>query len=274
MHIITCVKQVPDTTHVEVDRETGTLQREGVESVLNPHDAFAVEEALRLRELYGGTVTALSMGPPQAEDVLRQVIAYGVDTAVLISGTEFAGSDTWATSLALARAIETLPAAELIICGKQAVDGDTAHVGPELAVHLDRPQATCVTAIREILRGDQADHGPVESTDGHMILERITDTGSQVLRLPLPAVITTVKDLNEPRLPNLKDLHRGRFADVRVLNARDVAVKPDEVGLDGSPTRVVEISSPPGERAGYLYEDDLDDGLDTIATKLESEGLL
>lgn len=260
MHTIVCVKQVPDTTRVEVDPETKTLRREGVESVLNPLDAFAVEEALRIRERLGGNVTALTLGPPQAETMLREVLALGVDDAVLVSGRAFAGSDTWATSYALARAIETLGDYDLILCGKQAVDGDTAHVGPELAVHLEVPQATYVRAVPEV-------------TETAVTVERLTDDGYQTLRVPLPAVLTTVKDLNEPRLPNLEDLYRGRFAELRTLSPEEIGADPREIGLDGSPTRVVEIFSPTSERAGRIYEEDLEEGIEEIAGFLGEEGL-
>ncbi len=261
MHILVCVKQVPDTTRVEVDPETKTLQREGVESVLNPHDTFAVEEALRIRERCGGRVSALTLGPPQAETMLRQVLAFGVDEAILVSGREFAGSDTWATSYALARAAESLAPFDLILCGKQAIDGDTAHVGPELAVHLDLPQTTYVDEIRDI-------------SAKAATVKRLTDDGYQDIRLPLPAVLTVVKDLNEPRLPNLKDLHRGRFADITELDADAINADHDEIGLDGSPTRVVEIFSPSSERAGKIYEEDTETGIEEIVDFLNGEGLV
>ena len=261
MRVVVCVKQVPDTTRVAIDPETKTLVREGVASVLNPLDSYAVEEALRVRERLGGTVTALTLGPPQAEGMLRQVMALGVDEAVLVSGQEFAGSDTWSTSYALARAIRSLAGAGLILCGKQAVDGDTAHVGPELAVHLGLPQATCVRAVREI-------------APDHAVVERLTDSGHEVLRMPLPAVLTVVKDLNEPRLPNLEDLCRGRFAPVSALGWEEIGADPAEIGLEGSPTRVVEIFSPRTERRGRIYEDDTDAGVDEAVRLLDEEGLL
>ncbi len=261
MKIAVCVKQVPDTTRVEVDPETKTLVREGVESVLNPLDTFAVEEALRIRQGLGGTVTAITLGPPQAERMLRQVLAFGVDEGVLVSGREFAGSDTWSTSYALARAVETLGGFDLILCGKQAVDGDTGHVGPELSVHLGLPQATYVRRMREI-------------EPDHAVVERLTDAGYEVLRVPLPAVMTVVKDLNEPRLPNLEDLFRGRFAPLKRLGRQEIAADPAQIGLDGSPTRVVEIFSPSVERAGRIYEEDLGAGIAQAVRLLEEEGLL
>jgi electron transfer flavoprotein beta subunit len=252
MKIAVCVKQVPDTTRVEVDQKTGTLRREGVESVLNPLDSFAVEEALRLRERCGGSVTAISMGPPQAEAMLREVMAFGVDDAVLVSGREFAGSDTWATSLALAAAVQHCDEFNLVMCGKQATDGDTGHVGPELAVHLGWPHLTCVSKIRDI-------------NHLSLVAERLTDTGHQLVRVSLPAVLTAVKELNEPRMPNLADLYRGRFKDVKHLNAADLGVDAGEVGLDGSPTRVVQVFSPDRARGGRIFEDDLEAGIDLAA---------
>jgi electron transfer flavoprotein beta subunit len=259
--IVVCVKQVPDTTRVEIDPETKTLVREGVESVLNPLDTFAVEEALRIRERLGGEVTALTLGPRQAERMLREALALGVDHAVLVSGREFAGSDTWATSYALACAIRRLGGFDLVLCGKQAVDGDTGHVGPEIAAHLGLPQATYVRAVKEI-------------TSDHALVERLTDEGSEVLRLPLPAVMTVLKDANEPRLPNLADLFRGRFADVPALDAKAIDADLNEIGLDGSLTRVIEIFTPSQERAGRIHEDDLDAGLKDAVDLLDEGGLL
>ncbi len=261
MKICVCVKQVPETTRVEIDLETGTLVREGVQSVLNPLDTFAVEEALRIRDRIGGTVVVLTMGPAQAEQMLREVLALGVDEGVLVSGPEFAGSDTWSTSYALARAVETLGGFDLILCGKQAVDGDTGQVGPELAAQLGLPQATYVRKIRELSKD-------------HAVVERLTDWGFEVLKVPLPAVMTAVKDLNEPRLPNLEDLYRGRFAQLRKLDGEAIAAEPAQIGLDGSPTRVVKISHPSVEREGKLYERDVDAGLDEVAHFLDGKGLL
>jgi len=259
--IAVCVKQVPDTTRVQIDPETKTLVREGVESVLNPLDTFAVEEALRVRERLGGCVTAITLGPRQAEAMLRQVLALGVDEGVLVTGPAFAGSDTWATSYALARAVQTLGGFDLILCGKQAIDGDTGHVGPELAVHLGLPQATYVRRIRQV-------------APDHAVVERLTDSGWEVLRLPLPAVMTVVKDLNEPRLPNLEDLCRGRFASLKTFGHEDIRADLAEIGLEGSPTRVIEIFAPAVRRAGRIYDADAEAGLKEAVRLLEAEGLL
>ena len=261
MKIVVCVKQVPDTTRVAIDPTTNTLVREGVQSVLNPLDTFAVEAALRIREGMGGTVTALTMGPPQAERMLREAIALGVDEGVLVTGREFAGSDTWSTSYALARAVERLGPYDLILCGKQAIDGDTGQVGPELAVHLDLPQATFVRKFRVI-------------TPSYTVVERLTDRGFEVLKVPLPAVVTVVKELNEPRMPNLLDLRRGRFAELQMLDSKAIGADPGQIGLEGSPTRVVKIFAPDSRRGGKLFEDDLDAGVEEVAQFLEQEGLL
>lgn len=261
MRVVVCIKQVPDTTRVEIDPKTNTLVREGVRSILNPLDTFALEAGLRIRDELGGTVTALTMGPPQAEQTIREAIALGVDDGALVCGREFAGSDTWSTSYALAGAIRTIGPVDLILCGKQAIDGDTAQVGPELAVQLALPQATYVRRFREI-------------APGHAILERLTDRGFEVLRVPLPAVLTVVKELNEPRLPNLEDLRRGRFAALRRLDGAAIGADAGEIGLDGSPTRVVKIFTPESRRSGRMYRDNIERGIDEVAGFLEGEGLL
>jgi electron transfer flavoprotein beta subunit len=255
---IVCVKQVPASTRVEIDPETKTLVREGVAGVLNPLDAFAVEEALRIRQRLGGSVIALTLGPPQAERMLREVMALGVDEGVLVTGREFAGSDTWATSYALACAVRSLGAYDLILCGKQAVDGDTAHVGPQLAARLGLPQATFVRRIREL-------------APGRAVVERLTDAGSETLRLPLPAVLSVVKDINEPRLPNLADLCRARFARVRALDPASIGAERSCIGLDGSRTRVVRIFTPASARAGRIYEDDIEAGIEDAADLIAKE---
>ena len=261
MKTAVCVKQVPDTTRVEIDPHTRTLKREGVESILNPLDLFAVEQALRFRETLGGEITALTMGPPQAEKMLREVLALGVDHALLVCGREFAGSDTWATSLALAHALQRTGPWDLILCGKQAIDGDTAHVGPELAALLDLPQ---VTFVRKVL----------EVTAEAAVVERLTDAGSEVIKTPLPAVLTVLKDLNEPRLPNLKDLGRARFAPVRRLGAEELNLSADRIGLEGSPTRVVDLFGVKSERQCAMFEENHREGIDALLRFLDCEGLL
>jgi electron transfer flavoprotein beta subunit len=232
MHIVVCIKQVPDTTEVRIDPERGTLVREGVQSILNPLDAYALEGALQLRERLGGRVTAMTMGPPQAAAVLREALACGCEDAVMLSDREFAGADTWATSYTLAAAVRKMGDVDLVLCGKQAVDGDTAQVGPGMAVHLDWPQATYVRSVEQC-------------APDHVVVERLTDHGNEKLRLPLPAVVTVLKDLGTPRLPSLAGVMRARRAELAVWGADDLEVDREQLGLDGSPTRVVRVFTPP-----------------------------
>ncbi|MEE9122297.1 MAG: electron transfer flavoprotein subunit beta/FixA family protein [Syntrophobacteria bacterium] len=232
MHVVVCIKQVPDAKNVRIDPETCTLVRQGVESIVNPHDWYAVEAALRFRDEYGGKVTALTMGPPQAEEALRETVALGVDEAVLLSDRAFAGADTWATSLTLARAVEKLGPVDLVICGKQAIDGDTAQVGPGLAAHLDQPYTTYARRL-ELQDG------------GQLRAERVTDFGYEVVQMSLPAVVTVVREIGDPRMPGLKHKMRARKLEVPVLGAADLNLDPEEVGLQGSFTQVVRVFSPP-----------------------------
>jgi electron transfer flavoprotein alpha/beta subunit len=236
MHIVACIKQVPDTTDVRIDPERGTLVREGVAAILNPLDAYAVEAAVRLAAETGGRATALTMGPPQAEDAVRDAVARGCDDGLLLSDRAFAGADTWATSYALAAAIRALGDVDLVLCGKQAVDGDTAQVGPGIAVHLGWPQATYVRDLRV-----------EDGADGRsaLIVERLTDRGNETLRIPTPAVLTAIKDLCIPRLPSLTTAMRARRCQVQCWGAGDVDADPAQLGLDGSPTRVVSVFAPP-----------------------------
>jgi electron transfer flavoprotein beta subunit len=241
MNIIVCVKQVPDTTEVRIDPKTNTLVREGVASILNPFDAYAVEEGIRIKEKLGGKVTVITMGPPQAEKVLRDAISVGADEAILISDKAFAGSDTLATSYTLAQAIRKIGAFDLIICGKQAVDGDTAQVGPGIAVHLDIPQIAFVKSIREI-------------SQQKITAERMTEEGYEVLEGPLPMMITVVKGINEPRLASLRGVMQSKKVQIPVWGEKDLDVDGQRLGLTGSPTWVEKIFSPPPRSGGKRFE--------------------
>ena len=237
MNIVVCIKQVPDAKNVRLDPTTNTLSREGVESIMNPFDRHALEEGVSLKEKVGGKVTVLSMGPPQAEEVLREAIACGADEGVLVSDRAFAGADTWATSYTLAKAVETVGEADLILCGKQAIDGDTAQVGPGLASRLNLPYITCVQKTRDI-------------SESAIQVERMMDDGYDVVQLPLPALLTVVKDINEPRVPSLKGKMKAKKAKIKVLSAADIGAEEDCIGLAGSPTQVAKVFSPEsrGER--------------------------
>jgi len=262
MRFIVCIKQVPDTTEVRVNPETNTLIREGVPAMVNPFDLYAVEEALLLKEKFGGEVVAISMGPPQAESALREVISMGVDRAILISDKRFAGADTLATSLVLSAAIRKLDGFDMILTGKQAADGDTAQVGPGIAEFLDIPQATFVRKI------DAFD--PQKRT---VRLQSMWEEGSEHLELPLPCLITTVKELNEPRLPSLRGKLTAKKAEIPVWTLDDLGLREEEVGLAGSPTQVVKIFPPPPREEGELHAGlEPDEAAKIIADRLANEG--
>lgn len=241
MKIIVCIKQVPDTANVKLDPETHTLKREGVESIINPFDLFALEAGLRLREQAGGELHVLSMGPPQAAQVIKDAIGFGVDEGELLSDRAFAGADTWATTAALAAGVKDMGGADLIICGKQAVDGDTAQVGPGLAMRLGIPHVAFVKAFREV------------TADG-LVVERQMDEGFDVVKLPLPGLITVVREVGEPRPPSLKGKMRAKKYEVPVKSAADLGLDQAEIGLAGSFTQVVEVFPPPAAGEHEMLE--------------------
>jgi electron transfer flavoprotein beta subunit len=241
MKIIVCVKQVPDTTDVRINEETGTMEREGVPAMVNPYDLYAVEEALRIKEQHGGSVTALSMGPPQVQEALREVVSMGVDEACLLTDREFAGADTLATSYTLSRGLEKIGEYDLIFCGKQAIDGDTAQVGPEIAEHLNLPFVGFVRRIREI-------------RSGFICAERMTDEGGDVVEAPLPAVVSVVKEINVPRLPSLRGKMRAKNFEAPQWTAADIGVDSSRVGLKGSPTWVTRSFTPEPRKGGEILQ--------------------
>jgi len=231
MRIIVPIKQVPETSAVKMDEATGTMIREGVEAIVNPLDLYAIELAIRLREEHGGRVTAITMGPSSAEKALREAMAMGCDDAVLISDKAFAGSDTWATSFVLAAAVRKLGAADMIVCGERATDGDTGQVGPATAAFLDLPAVTYASKI-------------VEVNDATAQVHRLVEDGYEVLEVDLPALLTVVKEAAEPRLPTLRGKRKARAADIPRWTPAELGVKPEDVGLTASPTRVVKIFRP------------------------------
>jgi electron transfer flavoprotein beta subunit len=231
LKIIVPIKQVPETSAVNLDEKTGTMIREGVESIVNPLDLYAVECALQLREAHGGEVIALSMGPMRAEKALRETIAMGCDSAVLLSDKAFAGSDTWATGYALAAAIRKLTPFDLIICGERATDGDTGQVGPGIAAFLDLPVATYVGKLNHVINGAAR-------------LSRLVEGGYEQLEVQLPAVLTVVKEIAAPRLPTLRGKQRARKIHIPVWKPQNLNINPQKIGLDGSPTRVAKIFRP------------------------------
>ncbi|MBN2378325.1 electron transfer flavoprotein subunit beta/FixA family protein [candidate division WOR-3 bacterium] len=264
MKFIVCIKQVPDTTEVRVDPEKNTLIREGVPAMVNPFDLYAVEEALLFKEKFSGEVIAVSMGPPQAEQALREVISMGVDRAILISDVKFAGADTWATALTLSAAIRKIADYDLILTGKQAADGDTAQVGPGIAEFLDIPQATFVRKVEELDPGARV-----------IRVQSMWEEGSERLELPLPCLISTVKELNEPRLPSLRGKMAAKKAEIPVWTFDDLDVKESDVGLQGSPTQVIKVFPPPAREEGELFADtEPDEAAKIIADRLSAKGLI
>jgi electron transfer flavoprotein beta subunit len=230
--IVVCLKQVPETQDVRLDPETHTLKREGVKAIINPFDLYAVEEALRLKEAHGGEVALLSMGPPQAEEALREALGLGADRAVLLSDKAFAGADTWATALTLARAVEKLGGADLIFTGKQAIDGDTAQVGPMLATILGIPYVAWARKI-------------TQTAPGALAVERLLDHGYDLLEVDAPVVLSVVKEINEPRMPSFKAKLKAKKESIPVWGLADLGLDAQDVGLAGSFTQVVKVFPPP-----------------------------
>ncbi len=256
MNIIVCIKQVPDTQDIRINPETNTLMREGVQSIVNPFDMYAIEEALRIKEKLGGKITVICMGPKQAEEAMREAVSMGVDEMVLMSDRAFAGSDTWATSYTLAKGIQKLGKFDLIICGKQAIDGDTAQVGPGIAATLDIPQVTYVKKTEEI-------------KENMARFERMTEEGFEVIETPLPCLITVVKEINIPRLPSLKGKIRAKQAPVITLTAKDIDAEPEKLGLKGSPTVVKKVFTPPKRTGGQILQGDTNEVVNKLVEVLK-----
>ncbi|GHV43271.1 electron transfer flavoprotein subunit beta [Spirochaetia bacterium] len=265
MTIIVPIKQVPESSKVKMDPATGTVIRTGIETVVNPLDLYAVETALRLKEQYGAKVTALTMGPPQAQRVLKEAEAMGCDDAVLVSDRAFGGADTWATSYTLTQAIRKIGSFDLIITGERATDGDTAQVGPGIAAHLDLPVSTYVSKIRTV-------------KEGRIFLERLMEEGYEQVSMPLPCLITVVKEIGVPRLPTLKGKIRSHELNIPTFNAENMELQKEFLGLNGSPTRVVKIDTPSITRGGKILnaldEESLQSSLDVLMLLLEERGVI
>ena len=243
MKIIVCVKQVPDTTEIRINPETGRMIREGVPSILNPDDANALEEALKIKDTVPGTkVVAITMGPPQAKEMLQECIAMGADEGILLSDRALGGSDTWATSNALAAGIRKEGGYDLIFAGRQAIDGDTAQVGPQIAEKLGLSQVTYVKEFN--LEGE------------YEKVKRALEDGYEVLKVKLPCVLTAIKELNEPRYMSVPGILKAAKADIKVWNAEDIGVDLKTVGLKASPTNVFKSFTPKPKGAGVTVEGD------------------
>ena len=241
MKIIVPIKQVPETGNVKMDEKTGTMIREGVESIVNPLDLYAIECALQLKEQFGGNISVLSMGPPKAEKAIREALSMGCDDGVLLTDKAFAGSDTWATSYVLSQAVKELGEFDIIVAGVRATDGDTGQVGPEMASMLNLPVATFVSKILSI--------------EGNTVtVERLIEGGYETVRMPLPCLITVVNEISSPRLPTLRGKQSARKKAIPVKGKDNLTVAEDDLGLKGSPTRVVKIMQPKVTRNGVLVD--------------------
>lgn len=247
MNILVCVKQVPDTTEIKIDPVTHTLMRDGVPSILNPFDAYALEMALRLRDTEGGTVTVLSMGLPKAKDVLKEALSVGADTAYLVSDRPFGGADTLATSFTLASAIRMLQKRQgivydVILCGKQAIDGDTAQVGPEIAEHMGYGQVTYAT--------------DAHLEEGRLLVRRDADDGYQIMAAKLPCVISVTKTPFELRFPTIKRKMAAARAEIETITAQTLEIDVNQCGLKGSPTKVKKSFTPAPKQGGIVLKDE------------------
>ncbi|MBC7333114.1 MAG: electron transfer flavoprotein subunit beta/FixA family protein [Actinobacteria bacterium] len=265
MNIVIPIKQVPETSNVKMDEETGTMIREGVESIINPLDLYAIEVGIELKEEHGGKVTVITMGPQSAEKALREAIAMGCDDGILITGKEFKGSDTWATSFVLSSAIRKIGTYDLILAGERATDGDTGQVGPGIASFLNIPLSTYTSRI-------------VEITDNTIIVERLIEDGYETLQMPLPCLLTVVKEISYPRLPTLRGKQKAKKVEIPVWSADDMDLDKSKIGLNGSPTRVVRISHPRIARGGTIVkatdEESLSRAIDKLINFLQEKNLI
>jgi electron transfer flavoprotein alpha/beta subunit len=246
MHIVVCVKQTPAGTDIKVDEKTGCLIRDGVESEINPFDEYAVEEAVKIKEKFpGSTVSALTMGPPQADQVLREAIARGCDNGFHLCDKAFAGSDTWATSYSLSKGIEKISAekgkVDIVICGKQTTDSDTGHIGPQIAQWLGWPNVAFVRKVEEL-------------TEKNIRVERMMEEGYDVLEMPLPCVISVLKEINTPRISSLKGRLASKKAKMTVWTHNDIGCDESKLGVNGSPTSVVRSFVPKRETKSVVIE--------------------
>jgi len=266
LKILIPIKQVPETSSVKMDEKTGTMIRDGTESIVNPLDLYSIETGLKLREKHGGNVTVITMGPQTAEKALKEAISMGCDDGILLTGKEFAGSDTWATSYAIAEIIKSSFNFDLIICGERATDGDTGQVGPAIASMLDVPLATYVSCIESV-------------DEGYIVIERLVEAGYEKLKLKLPALITVVKEIASPRLPTLRGKQRAKTTSIPKLSALSTGINKSKIGLNASPTRVVKIETPEVTRKGRIITvssdaESISKACDELVEFLKKQGIL
>ena len=256
MKIVVCIKQVPDTTEVKLDPKTNTLIRDGVPSIINPDDKAGIEAALTLKEQLGGTVTVVCMGPPQADVALREALAMGCDDAILMSDRAFGGSDTYATAHVIAAGLKTLDY-DLIITGRQAIDGDTAQVGPQIAEQLGIPQVSYAAEVKT-------------AEDGAVVVKRQFEDRYQLLKVKTPCLITALSELAQPSYMTVSGIVNAYNKEVKVLTFEDVKnnLNPDFIGLKGSPTNVKQSFTKQVKGAGTVINVSADEAVKTIMDKL------
>lgn len=260
MNIVVCIKQVPDTTEVKLDPKTGTLIRDGVPSIINPDDKAGLEAALRIKDKNGSHVTVLTMGPPQADLALREALAMGADRAILLTDRAFAGADTWATSSALAGALKNIDF-DLIIAGRQAIDGDTAQVGPQIAEHLGLPSVTYVEEI--------------EAYDKAIVVKRAFEDGYQKLKVQTPCLITALKELNDSRYMNVQGIFEAfDEGKIEIWNVSNIEVEESNLGLKGSPTKVKKSFTKGAKTAGKVFDVSPQEAAQIIVDKLQEKYLI
>jgi electron transfer flavoprotein beta subunit len=257
MNIVVCIKQVPNTTEIKINPATGTLIRDGVASIMNPDDKGGLEMALELKDRFGAHVTAITMGPPQAEAILREAFAMGADRAILLTDRKFAGADTLATSNALAGALKKL-SFDLLITGRQAIDGDTAQVGPQIAEHLDLPQVSYLESI---------------DFDGKRTFtaKKATEEGYQILEVDAPCVVTVLSSANSPRYMSVRGIVEAYDKNVETWGAADIDVDETKLGLKGSPTRVFKAFTRGTKAPGEVYEVEAEEAVGIIIKKLKEK---
>jgi len=263
MRIIVLIKQVPDTTEIKIDPKTGTLIREGVESIINPDDRHAIELAVTLKEAYGGKSTVISMGPTQAIDAISEALGMGIDEGILLTDKNLAGADTWATSFTLGRAIRKLKKYDLIICGRQAIDGDTAQIGPQIAEFLNLPQLTYVRKVEEI-------------SEKRIVVHRALEDGYERMQSPLPALITVMGEVNTPRYPRMGLLINAceQKARIKIWDAADLGVKVQDIGLSGSLTRVIKTFPPKTKREGEILKGSKEEVVNQLLDRMHGKHLI
>ena len=263
MRIIVLIKQVPDTTEIKIDPKTGTLIREGVESIINPDDRHAIELAVTLKEAYGGKSTVISMGPTQAIDAISEALGMGIDEGILLTDKNLAGADTWATSFTLGRAISRVKRYDLIICGRQAIDGDTAQIGPQIAEFLNLPQLTYVRKVEEI-------------SEKRIVVHRALEDGYERMQSPLPALITVMGEVNTPRYPRMDLLINAceQKARIKIWDAADLGVKVQDIGLSGSLTRVIKTFPPKTKREGEILKGSKEEVVNQLLDRMHGKHLI